>query len=102
MFSGMMMSFFEIVIPAWVAKWKPRSLIASSTAAMVVAPYSSTSAVTKSFISFLPSVTLMNGTLPSKSRIESALDCARDLLVEDHAAGRREDDSPFRRYSIGS
>ncbi len=33
-----MTSFFEIVIPAWVAKWKPRSLKESRTSETAGAP----------------------------------------------------------------
>ena len=35
---GITTSFFEIVMPAWVAKWKPSSLNASSTSAIAYGP----------------------------------------------------------------
>ena len=38
LFGGMMMSFFEIVTPAFVAYLKPSVLIVSSTGASVCAP----------------------------------------------------------------
>ena len=62
MLDGMTMSFFEIVIPAWVAYLKPSRLIVSSTAAIVAAPNSSTSSEMNSLDSFLAIVRLMNGT----------------------------------------
>ena len=40
---GIITSFFETVMPAFVAKWNPRSLNASSTSATAWGPWSSTS-----------------------------------------------------------
>ncbi len=43
MSGGITTSFFEIVMPAWEAKWKPSSLNASSTSAVAYGPWIYTS-----------------------------------------------------------
>jgi hypothetical protein len=53
LFGGETTLFFEIVIPAWVEKWKPSSLNASSAWAIAGAPYASTRLKTIALISRL-------------------------------------------------
>ena len=60
MLGGITTSFFEIVMPACVAKWNPRSLNASSTSAVAYGPWTSTSRSMTSLMSRFLSGLLTN------------------------------------------
>ena len=85
------MSFFEIVIPPSVAYLKPSDLILSSTPAIACEPYWFASDEMKSSVSRLESVWFMNGGRSNVFADEGFAQRALDLLVEDHAARRRQD-----------
>ena len=79
MSGGEITSFLETVIPAWVAKWKPSSLKASSTRETAEAPYTSTSAATMSLTSRFFSERLTNSNPSGSQSSSSAAASARSI-----------------------
>ncbi len=97
------MSFFEIVMPASVALWKPSVLIVSSTAASTAEPNRSTRSAMKSSSSFFAIVRFMYGCVAAAfgssrtSAIERTISSLKITLP-----GVVRISSPWRRYSIVS
>ena len=80
MVGGVCTSFLEIVTPAWVAKWKPTSLNASSTCEIVGAPYSCTRSSTSRVVSFFFIERLTNSYVLGSNSSPSASTSARSIL----------------------
>ena len=95
------MSFFEIVMPASVALWKPSVLIVSSTAASTGEPNRSTRSAMKSSSSFFAIVRFMYGQAAVVSSRTSAIERTISSLKITRPGVVRIS-SPCRRYSMVS